>query len=292
MSVLLYPHECEALAKQIEDDIEALTAVKYNDGHRNHLGASLIGDACNRRLWYSFRWVQFPVFSGRMQRLFNRGHKEEDRFIEWLRDIGFQIWSHTEDGKQFRIAGVEGHFGGSLDGIGIAPNRQEYAKLIAIGPVLTEYKTHNAKSFAKLKADGVKKSKPRHYAQMCTYGRKYGYRYAIYCAVNKDDDEIKIFVVELDWRVGEELERKAGEIITSQTPPTRISEYPTHMECKFCDFLAICHRSKPYEKNCRSCKHAFPVQGGMWVCNAMNNAQIPDDVIKVGCAAHREVGRG
>jgi len=290
MSGLLYPHQREALSRQIEADIEELTAHKYNDGHRNHLGASLIGDACDRRLWYHWRWVMFPRFSGRMQRLFNRGHKEEARFIEWLRDIGFSIWEGTDDGKQFRVSMVEGHFGGSLDGIGIAPAIEKYALLYQIGPFLTEYKTHNDKSFDKLKKDGVIKSKPRHYAQMCTYGRKYGYRYAIYCAVNKNDDELRIEIVELNWDIGTELERKAEQVITAQTPPKRLSEYPTHIECKFCDFKDICHKGAPYEVNCRSCEFATPVQGGQWHCGHYR-AIIPADVIRAGCGQWHPIGR-
>lgn len=291
MTVLLYPHQREALARQIEADIDELTAVKYNDGHRNHLGASLIGDACNRRLWYSWRWVQFPRFSGRMQRLFNRGHKEEARFIEWMRDIGFSVWEGTDDGKQFRVSMVEGHFGGSLDGIMQAPAvNPKYAMLANVGPVLSEYKTYNEKTFKELKKDGVKKAKPRHYAQMCTYGRKYGMRYAIYMAINKNDDEIRVEVLELDWNVGTELERRAEAIITTQSPPRRISEYPTHMECKFCDFMEICHRGAPYEVNCRSCQFASPAANGQWHCGGYNQI-IPGEVIRVGCPNWRPIGR-
>lgn len=291
MTGLLYPHERQAIAQQIKADIDAYTAKAYNDGHRNHLGASLIGEPCNRKLWYSWRWVKFPAFSGQMQRLFNRGHKEEARIIEWLRAIGFQIWEGTEDGKQFRVSMVEGHFGGSLDGIAVAPVRPEYAKLAAIGPILTEYKTYNKKTFDELLAKGtVTKAKPRHYAQMCTYGRKYGYKYALYFAVCKDDDRIEVEIVELDWNVGTDLERKAEAIIMAQSPPTRLSEYPTHMECKFCDYKDICHKGAPYEVNCRSCQFASPAPDGQWYCGGYQTI-LPIEVIKVGCANWRPIGR-
>jgi hypothetical protein len=290
MTALLYPHEREAIATQIKADIDAYTAKAYNDGHRNHLGASLIGDACNRRLWYSWRWVKFPNFSGRMQRLFNRGHKEEARFIEWLRAIGFTIWEGTEDGKQFRISAVQGHFGGSLDGIGVAPGRPEYYKLYAIGPLLTEYKTHGDKSFKELVKLGVRKAKPKHFAQMSTYGRKYGYKYALYMAINKNDDDLHVEIVELDWNIGADLERKAEEVITSLAPPRRISEYSTHMECKFCDFADICHKGAPYEVNCRSCAFAVPIENGQWHCGGWKTT-LTLDTIKVGCPHWKPIGR-
>lgn len=52
-----------------------------NDGHRGHMGASLIGKECARSIWYDFFWATKSAFGGRMVRLFNRGHLEEGRFI-------------------------------------------------------------------------------------------------------------------------------------------------------------------------------------------------------------------
>lgn len=83
----------QALAKRLAEDIDEYCAAVYDDGHRNHLGASLIGDECKRKLWYVFRWVKNEKFSGQMQRLFNRGHREEERFIEWLEGIGIKLWA-------------------------------------------------------------------------------------------------------------------------------------------------------------------------------------------------------
>jgi hypothetical protein len=55
---------------------------------RPHLGASQIGNDCNRALWYSFRWAVWPHFDGRTLRLFDRGQREEAVFVEELRRIG------------------------------------------------------------------------------------------------------------------------------------------------------------------------------------------------------------
>ena len=306
MTRLLFPHERAAIAAQIKDAINEYCRVKYDDGHRTHLGASLIGDVCNRRLWYIFRWVQSSKFDGRMQRLFNRGHLEENRWIEWLRGIGFTIWELDDNGKQFRISGVEQHFGGSLDSVGKAP---DWLQLLAeVGPILVEYKTYNRKQFDKLIKDGVKKTKPNHFAQMSKYGVYYGFKYALYCPICKDDDDIAPEVVELDWAYGADLDRKAADIITSQVPPHRLSELPSHVECsgykgkgvladdgKYkCDFFEICHRGGAYEKNCRSCKHAQPIKDGQWWCGLYSETKgpLPKEVIKTGCPSWSPVGRG
>lgn len=283
MVQLLHPHERSALAAQIKADINEYCRVTYDDGFRSHLGASLIGKPCERHLWYVYRWVQTSKFDGRMQRLFNRGHKEEERWIEWLIGIGCQVWATTEDGKQVRVTGVGGHFGGSLDSSVILPERYRYVE-----PMLGEFKTYNDKQFQKLVKEGVKKAKPEHFAQMSIYGAKKGYRYALYCPINKNDDDIEPEVVELDWGYAIELERKAEAVVTSQFPPPRINESPAFSECKFCDFKAICHEGAPYTKNCRSCIYAVPGNDGTWNCHAFNNMVIPPEFIPQGCSMWRQ----
>lgn len=82
------------ILKQITDkiklDVDAY-CLTYNDGHRSHLGASLIGHECKRYLWYTFRWVKAETFDARMNRLFRRGHREEAQFIDMLRGSGFKV---------------------------------------------------------------------------------------------------------------------------------------------------------------------------------------------------------
>lgn len=286
--MLISKPERLALAARLKSDIDAYCQSAYADKKRGHLGASMIGDICMRRLWYNFRWVHTPVFSGRMMRLFNRGHKEEARFVEWLQGIGCQVWEvDPETQKQFRIYGVYGHFAGSLDGVNMLP--QNYTQWPP-GPYLTEFKTHNDKSFAKIVKEGVKASKAKHWAQMCEYGWKYGFRYALYFAINKNDDDLYIECVELDWNLAAELERKAEHIISRQEPPARYSEQATNFECKLCDYFGVCHRGADYERNCRSCQFAVPGQDESWFCTG-HQATIPKDFIPLGCGHWHPIGR-
>lgn len=291
MANLLHPHQRLAIAELIKSDIDEYCRVTYDDGHRSHLGASMIGKECNRYMWYVFRWVQGSQFDGRMQRLFNRGHLEELRWIEWLRGIGFTIYNEDENGHQFRIAAVEGHFGGSLDSVGISPTHKElYALLSSVGPILIEYKTYSDKQFKKLQKDKVKLTKPEHWAQMCEYGYRKGIKYALYCPINKNDDDIAPELVELDWKIAIDAEKRAEFVITSPTPPTRFSEFSVHQVCTYCDFKDVCHNGKPYELNCRSCDNAVPVKGGEWYCKLANNI-IPKDFLPLGCSSYTPVGR-
>lgn len=283
----------DALAAQIKSDIDEYCRVTYDDGHRNHLGASMIGHECSRYLWYVFRWVYHEKVSGRARRLFNRGHREEDRFIEWLTGIGFKLRPLADDGNQHRMSGVGGHYGGSLDGLTQIPERYHslFAALAQIGEFLVEFKTNGTgPNYQELLEKGVQKAKPRHYAQMCTYGAKYKLRYAIYFNICKNDDELHVEVVELDWKYGEELEAKAGDVIVSKLPPPRLNESPAYYKCKQCAFLDICHKGAAYEMNCRSCDFATPVDGGKWWCGKWG-AEIPKEAIPLGCGQWKPVGR-
>jgi hypothetical protein len=272
----------KSIGEQIKADIEAYSVKTLTDEHRNHLGASIIGKECAREAWYIFRWVKFQVFDGRMLRLFDRGKKEEANFVNLLRAIGCQVWEVDPiTGKQFRIYGVKGHFGGSLDSGGLLPYLPDF-------PILMEFKTHNTKSFTNLVNKGLILSKPQHYSQMCSYGAHYKFRYGLYVAINKNDDDIWPELVELDWKRAHDLENKAQDIIESQFPPQRISDNPAYFACKWCFASEICHNNAPVEINCRSCKCALPVENGEWRCTRFD-AIIPGEYIKKGCEFHVSV---
>lgn len=270
----------KALAEQIRKDIDAYSVASLTDEHRHHLGASVIGHECAAFVWFAFRWVKFEIFNGRMLRLFERGNLEETRIIGWLRGIGFKVWEVDPDTqKQFRIWGVQGHYGGSADSVGIAPYFPDL-------PMLLEFKTHNTKSFTNLiNKASVVLAKPRHFAQMCSYGKHFGFKYGLYIAVNKNDDDIYPEIVELDWNLAHDLTNKAQDIIEAKFRPPRISDNPAFYECKYCSFAGICHYNEPVEKNCRSCKMAAPVDDAQWHCSRWQTI-IPKDALAKGCEFH------
>lgn len=271
------------LAEQLSADMEAHCVEKYgSEGPRWHLGASVIGKPCPRQLWYSFRWVKDVKFTGRMYRLFNRGHKEEFRFVEWLRGMGHEVWEFDENGKQFRISDVRGHFGGSCDGM-----IKLGGKYAALPKMLLEFKTSSAKYFEKMKKDGVRYAKPEHFAQMCTYGQRLKLRYALYMTVNKDTDEIYFEIVELQESHADDMTTKAQRIIDSPVPPPKLSENSAYFECKFCDFAPVCHGQVQYDKNCRSCTNAVAAEGGEWFCKLYAQA-IPREFVPQGCPSWAE----
>ena len=286
------PGVAKALAKRILEEIDEYCVRTYDGGHRSHLGASLIGRECKRYLWYVFRWCLHEKTTGRQQRLFNRGHREEARFIEWLEGIGFKVWFENRDEgpnekgefPQYRISDVMGHFGGSLDGIAVLPERYGIAE-----PVLLEFKTNGTGAgFNKLADDGMPIAKPEHFAQTSTYGKKYNFRYCVYLNINKNDDSLHVEVVKLNHSLGEQMIMKAEQIILSQTPPARLSDNPTFHKCGYCHMKEVCHKGAVVEVNCRSCAFARPVENAEWFCE-VHNGNIPKDFIPKACPSYKAI---
>ena len=286
------PGVAKALAKRILEEIDEYCVRTYDGGHRSHLGASLIGRECKRYLWYVFRWCLHEKTTGRQQRLFNRGHREEARFIEWLEGIGFKVWFENRDEgpnekgefPQYRISDVMGHFGGSLDGIAVLPERYGIAE-----PVLLEFKTNGTGAgFNKLADDGMPIAKLEHFAQTSTYGKKYNFRYCVYLNINKNDDSLHIEVVKLNHNLGEQMIMKAEQIIMSQTAPARLSDNPTFHKCGYCHMKEVCHKGAVVEVNCRSCAFARPVENAEWFCE-VHNGNIPKDFIAKACPSYKAI---
>lgn len=282
-----------ALAERIKEEINDHTATIYNDGFRWHLGASLIGNECKRQLWFGFRWVQRPNFLGHTARLFDRGHREEARHHEWLRGLGFTVWTHDEsitkpDGThpQLKIKPkAKGHFGGSLDGIVQFPERYS----------ITDYAIQESKTsatgakFTRLHKEPLSLVKPVHYAQNSIYGYDFDIKYGLYMCADKNNDDLCIKVEKLDFALAERMIAKAEDIVFSQSPPTRISESSTYGKCVHeCDFREICHLGKPAQVNCRSCVNCSAVDNGEFYCDKWA-AVIPRDAVAAACPEWKSI---
>jgi len=260
--------------------IYAALEAAQEDSYRDHLGFSGIGNTCERAIWYSFRWATQKKYSGRILRLFEVGHKAEHRFVADLRRAGITVSECDEaTGKQWTVRDDTGHAGGSMDGVALgvpeAPKTWH----------LAEFKTHNAKSFAKLVAEGVQKAKPMHFAQMQGYMHLAGLTRALYLAENKDTSELYSERVRYDAAIGIQLVAKAHRIIAANVPPSRISKDPAWFECRFCDHADVCHQAKLPEAHCRSCLSSTPTDGGKWQCEA-HGTTISSSEQRKGCSRH------
>ncbi|MHB2169943.1 PD-(D/E)XK nuclease family protein [Alsobacter sp. R-9] len=246
---------------------------------RTYLGASVIGDECERRLWYGFRWATPPEdFDGRKLRLLETGHHEEARMIEDLGAAGVEVWDRNpETGEQWCVVAVDGHFRGHLDGVVLrvpeAPST----------PHVLECKTHNEKSFKELVSKGVEASKPTHFAQMQVYMDLMGIPRALYLAVNKNTDEIYAERIAYDPVKAGQILAKAERIIRADRPPIGLDAKA--WQCGYCPAGGVCRDRQFARRNCRTCLHATPIADG-WRCELQDRNLTTDDQ-RAGCPSHR-----
>lgn len=238
--------------------------------------ASQLAEECSRKLWYDFRWASRPEeHSGRMLRLFETGNMEEQRWIDNLRMIGCEVVDRQEDGRQIRVDLCGGHVGGYLDseilGLPEAPRTWHVG----------EMKSHNAKSFAALKKEGVQKAKPLHYGQMQVYCHARGRDRAIYMAVCKDTDELYAERIHYDAEYCLRLLAKAERIRDATEPPPGVDNYT----CQWCKHRAICKEDAWPRTNCRTCLYSSPEEGGTWACSRFNKPLSLEEQA-AGCPAH------
>jgi hypothetical protein len=249
---------------------------------RAYLGASVLGSECSRFVWYQFRWAYQPEeLEPRILRLFDTGHREEERIIDDLRAGGLYVF-----GQQQGFAAFGGHLRGHIDGIvGGLPEAPKT-------PHLIEVKTHNDKSFKDLLKNGVRKSKPQHYAQMQVYMHLSGYKRTAYIAVNKNDDSIYVERVEWVQKIADALMVKALSIIKANEAPPKLHEnpdMPAAYVCGWCPALGICHRRVMARRNCRTCISSTAITGenedAKWHCAHWDKFLTLNEQ-KAGCSDH------
>lgn len=270
----------EAIAKAIDTHWHE----NQSSGHRYHLGASIIGRSCVREVWYKFHWWHATKHTGRILRLFNRGHREEPHVVENLRKLGAVVQDVDNHGKQERFSHLWGLFGGERDAT--ISNLDDYG---LPGSGLLEIKTHNDKSFKNLQNKGLLSAKPEHFVQMQMYMSWMEVEWGLYIAVNKNDDELYAAVIPYRPEIAAQYTDRAREIITNPLPPKRISDDPTWWVCRFCDFKRHCHEDAEPDKNCRTCQHVElrlgdekDIEAHTWICNLWGG-EIPVEFTRKGC---------
>lgn len=249
-------------------------------GFRTHLGASLIGDECARKLQLGWRWAVKPKFGARLLRLFNRGHLEEARFLSLLEMIpGVELWACKPDGGQFKWSNFGGHFGSALDGIA-----RGIPDLPPGMPCYCEFKTAATKSFKETKEDGVACAHYEHYVQMQQCMKYYQLPAALYMMVNKETDELHAEIVYYDENIADRFTERAKEIIFADYAMPRMNNSPTFFKCKWCDKAAVCHGLDVPEINCRTCCHWMPLEDGS--CNCPYKGELSKEQQQAGCPMH------
>lgn len=251
----------------------------HSECFRPHMGASTLGEKCDRKLWLSFRWAVRETFPGRILRVFRRGHNEEAQVVADLQAIGMKV--RATGAAQTRVD-FGSHVSGSIDGIITAgvPEAPKRAHVL-------EIKTHSRKSFEALEKEGVEKAQPKHHAQVQTYMLGTGVDRALYVAVCKDDDRLYTERVELDKERAEKIVERGKRLATQDEIPPPISTDPSWYECKWCSAHDLCHGSKlTREVNCRTCAHSTAGADSTWTCARHGGNAMPTDWMREAHDCH------
>ncbi len=209
---------------------------------RQYLGASRIGDECERRLAYEFHMTpkdEGAEFKANTLRIFDMGHDGEERVAEYLKLAGFGLLTHGPDGKQFGITDAGDKFKGHLDGIitsGPAGLGLKY-------PCLWESKALGEKSWSDAVKKGLKDSKPVYYAQVQIYMAYKELESCLFTAINRDTGEIHVEIVAFNARDAQSYIDRAVRIVKTDNPEQlgRIGKGVDDFKCKWCDYKKRCH---------------------------------------------------
>lgn len=231
----------------------ACQAVNAQQTPRSYLGASRLGEECDRKLGYEYR--HYPKdpgrdFAGKILRVFDRGHDGETRMAQYIRAAGFTLLTERPDGRQFGFYIAKDEDGnpriaGHMDGVittlpDTLPDSLRDMKV----PCLWENKVLNSKSWGETVKKGVRVSKPVYYSQMQTYMSYFDLAEnpGLFTAMNGDTGEIYAELVPFDPRTAQDASDRGVRVVMSATPEElpRVARERTDFRCKFCDYAATC----------------------------------------------------
>lgn len=254
-----------------------------------YLGASTIGESCERKIWLAWRMAVVEKFTAMQLYRFEDGYHVENVIASRLGRVS-GLTLRTIDpvtGYQFSLVTASGHLRGRVDGriTGLlqAPETEH----------IWEAKACDEKKVAlleKAKAEHGEKEALKawdmtYYAQAVLYMYGFGLtRHYLTCSTPGARHTVSVRT-NANNNFAKSLIEKAERIKNAPNLPTGISDNPAWWQCKSCTFYALCHEKKVAAVNCRTCLHSTPTDGGEWHC-AKYEQIIPSNYQAVGCDNH------
>lgn len=252
--------------KSIKDRMNAKVHVSFP---RPHLGGSVVGHACKRYIFYSFRWAYLNKIEAKLNRIFRIGDAIEDIIVKELEDLGI----HITDSQQ-QVFGYKSHAGGSIDGKAYLDGEHH----------LLEVKSMNHTNFLEMQRKHCEESKPQYYNQCQIYMGKLQLKKALFICMDKNNSDLYIEIIKFDEFTYEMLLAKEEEVIDAVHVNTfpRISQNPSWYQCKYCDAKDVCHKGDMPSRNCRTCNHVEMHDDGEWLCGLHGHELTTRDQ-EIGC---------
>ncbi len=211
---------------------------------RDYLGASVIGDECSRKLWYSFNNYPRKPFDAATLRRFEDGHRTEALVIERLRQVpGIELWDRHDDGGQIGGKLFAGKFGWHVDGVILGLLQSPKT------PHVLEVKATAEKKFKEFtvlvdklgEKAALRAWNPVYYAQAVVYMYLLDLNRHYTVVASAGGRDMASCRTEANHEMAKALLAKAERIIGATEAPARLSERPEFFQCKWCDFRKTCH---------------------------------------------------
>lgn len=248
--------------------IDAAVQAKRDEATpRDYLGGSTLGNMCERSLGYQY--TQTPKdegrgFTGRVYRIFDRGHDGEARMAEYLKLAGFDLQDEKPGGGQwgfavcrdpetgiYRLRGhADGIIMGGPDKVGSRNMKKKY-------PILWENKIISEKRYNALmgitstgktasKPGGARENEWEYYVQCQVYMAYLDLKYALFTAVSANTMHIYSELIELDLEVAQAASDRGVRVVTADRVEElpRIANTPEDWHCRWCDYKERCFGEK------------------------------------------------
>lgn len=200
---------------------------------RRYIGASSIGNPCERKLWYGYNGIGGAATEPQMQRTFDIGKRLEDLVLDYLEAAGLNIErrAHLLFFKHPDILQLQGH----ADAVWNVPGEPFKRAII-------EVKTARDSSFNVFVKKGLAEWYPVYYAQVQAYMGMSGIYEAHVIAINKDTSALHDECVRFDAAAYDALCQKARRIIDALEPPPKINQNSSFFMCRNCQYVTTCHK--------------------------------------------------
>lgn len=249
----------ETFSDQVNAAIDAgILARHAKEIERDYLGASMLGEACGRKLCYYYSKApkdEDRQFTARTLRIFDIGHDMEDFLGSkdgsqdavfkaaascWFHDAGFDLRVKNSQGKQFGWQALGGKMRGHIDGAFVSGPR---LKTPVTYPALWEAKALNKKNWSKIKKHGVQVGNEIYYGQCQINMAHLNVGQTIFTAVNKDTEELHhelISFVAMRAQIISDRGLSVIQAVESGHLMDREYNNEDFFKCKLCDWRKRC----------------------------------------------------
>jgi len=212
--------------------------------YTQRLSGGMIGNPCERKIFYQYHQVAKASFSGRMYRLFDMGHVIEQMTLANLHACGIDVKSYDpKTSKQFRYSMYNDKYISKVDGI------SETGLLSVNVPVVFEIKSSNNKKFLEYVSKGIRKVNEGYYtqAQVAMDLSRFA-KICVFIVVDKNTSAVYAEIIKYNKEFAHQKRKLAKKLITNP----KIIPHKTRHFCNYCDFKKVCDGGIP-DQRCRTC---------------------------------------